>query len=132
VTQVYVDVTATAIDDEAAASDADALRALRYLVELGHSVSLVGESRGAEPDEIRRLGPPVAAVPLRPDEPAWYVTTDVDRCQGLSARVRTILVGAAPAPGSVRRCDTVARDLQAAVMEILASEVMEPTEGAAL
>lgn len=131
-TKVYVDVTATAVDEGASASDADALRAIRYLVELGHSVSLVGQSRGGEPDEIRRLGPPVAAVPLRPDQPAWYVTTEVDRCQGLSARIRTILVGAAPTPGSVRRCDTVARSLQAAVMEILASEVMEPTEGAAL
>ena len=134
-TQVYVDLAATSVDGEAGASDADALRAIRYLVELGHSVSLVGESRVAEPDEIRRLGPPVTEVPLRPDAPAWYVTTDVDRCHGMSARVRTILVGAAPAPGSVRRCDTVARDLHAAVMEILASEVMEPTaptEGAAL
>lgn len=130
-TQVYVDAGATALDAEAGAFDSDALRVIRYLVELGHAVALVGDDPTGIPDEFRRLGSVVATVPARPDAPAWYVTTDVERCQGMSARVRTVLVGAAPAPGSVRRCDTVARDLQAAVMEILAAEAMQASGSAA-
>ncbi|NJD29214.1 MAG: hypothetical protein FIA92_13070 [Chloroflexi bacterium] len=131
-TRVYVDVGATAVDGEAGASDEDAVRALRYLVELGHEVTLVGDDPVGIPPEIRQLASVVAIVPSRPDGPAWYVTTNVEHCRGMSARVRTVLVGAAPAPGSVRRCDGVARDLQAAVMEILAAEAMQPSTGATL
>jgi hypothetical protein len=133
VTRVYVDAGASALDGEAGASDPDGLRALRYLIELGHSVTIVGDDPTALAPELRRLGSAVVAtVPARPEGSAWYVTTDVDRCRGMSARIRTVLVGAAPAPGSVRRCDTVARDLQAAVMEILAAEAMQPSAGATL
>jgi hypothetical protein len=42
-----------------------------------------------------------------------------------------VLIGAAPPSGSVRRCDAVARDVQAAVMEILAAAAMPPKGGAA-
>jgi hypothetical protein len=127
VTRVYVDSAATAVDGESGASDEDAVRALRYLVELGHTITLVSGDPAGIPPAIRALGSVAAVVPSHPDGSAWYVTTDVESCRGKSARVRTVLLGAAPAPGSVRRCDTVARDLQAAVMEILASEAMQPS-----
>ena len=125
-TRIYVDLSATVVDGDAGALDEDAVRALRYLVELGHAITLVGDDPAGTRSELRQLGSIAAVVPSRPEGPAWYVTTDIDHCHGLSARIRTVLVGAAPAPGSVRRCDTVARDLQAAVMEILAAEVMQP------
>jgi len=68
----------------------------------------------------------VSAMPPRPRGPAWYLTSDIDRCRGASARLRTVLIGAAPPTGSVRRCDAVARDVQAAAMEILAEVAMPP------
>jgi hypothetical protein len=132
VTRVYVDVGATAAAGETGAADEDAQRAIRYLVELGHRVTLVSDDPAGIPPTLRGVGRVVAVVPSRPEGSAWYVTTDVDHCQGKSAKVRTILVGAVPAAGSVRRCDKVARDLQAAVMEILASEAMEPRTQATL
>jgi len=41
-----------------------------------------------------------------------------------------VLIGAAPPSGSVRRCDAVARDVQAAAMEILAAVAMPPRANA--
>ena len=66
----------------------------------------------------------VAEVPARPQAPAWYLTSDIERCRGSSAHLRTVLIGGAPPSGSVRRCDAVARDVQAAAMEILAAVAM--------
>jgi hypothetical protein len=68
----------------------------------------------------------VTEVPGRPPTPSWYLTTEVERCQGASAKLRTVLIGAAPPPGSIHRCDAVARDLQTAALELLASEAMPP------
>jgi hypothetical protein len=38
-----------------------------------------------------------------------------------------VLIGSPPPNGSVRRCDAVARDVQAAAMEILAADAMAPS-----
>jgi hypothetical protein len=86
---------------------------------------------GARPDaELEGVAAEVVrAVPSRPRAPAWYLTSDIDRCRGASARLRTVLIGATPPSGSVRRCDAVARDVQAAAMEILAQVAMPPTVG---
>jgi hypothetical protein len=137
VTDVYVDVAAASIDPGGASAsidpgwvpvaDPEAVRALRYLAEAGVRIVLVRPG-GPEPaEELRAVAEEVLrAVPERPPGPAWYLTSDIARCRGSSARLRTVLIGGAPTGGSVRRCDAVARDVQAAAMEILAADAMAP------
>lgn len=117
---------------EGGGADPAAVRSLGHLVEAGHELVLVDES-GTSATEvaalIRWLGSvasrTVPEVPARPEVPSWYLTGEVARCHGLTARVRSVLIGAAPPAASIHRCDSVARDVQAAVMEILASEAMQ-------
>jgi hypothetical protein len=131
VTEVYVDVAAASVEQGGSGegltlvADPEAVRALRYLAESGIKVVVV-TAGGPRPDE--ELGAVAAAVvsgvPPRPRGPSWYLTSDISRCKGSSASLRTVLIGAAPPSGSVRRCDAVARDVQAAAMEILAAVAM--------
>ncbi|HYN69432.1 MAG TPA: hypothetical protein VEX41_04405 [Candidatus Eisenbacteria bacterium] len=132
-TRIYLDPEAATIEGGGDRSpgggdtspDAGAVRALRYLVDAGHDVIVVAAAGQQLPSDLLEVArEAVTEVPEMHDVPAWYLTRDVERCTGLSARVRTVLIGAAPPSGSVRRCDTVARDVQAAVMEILAAEAM--------
>jgi hypothetical protein len=130
VTRVYLDPGTAAI--EGGAADPAAVRSLGHLVEAGHELVLVDEAGTSAADVatlIRWLGSvanrTVPEVPARPDVPSWYLTNDVARCHGLTARVHSVLIGAAPPPASIHRCDSVARDVQAAVMEILAAEAMQ-------
>jgi hypothetical protein len=137
VTEVYVDVAAAAPGGApgigspdappTAVADPEAVRALRYLAEAGVRVVLVRPDRLEPPEDLRAVAADVLpAVPARPRAPAWYLTSDIARCRGSSARLRTVLIGGAPPNGSVRRCDAVARDVQAAAMEILAADAMAP------
>jgi len=132
VTEVYVDVGAASI--EAAAPDGgvppfdpEAVRALRHLEDAGFRVFII-TAGGLEPAaDLREAASGVLErVPARPadGDQAWYLTSDIDRCRGSSARLRTVLIGGTPPGGSVRRCDAVARHVQAAAMEILAAEAM--------
>jgi len=140
VTEVYVDVAAAAMGGGSpgagsgdapgpAILDPEALRALRHLADAGVRVVVVRPDRLEPPDELRALAAEVLpAMPARPGAPAWYLTSDISRCQGSSARLRTVLIGGTPPNGSVRRCDAVARDVQAAAMEILAEVAMAPAQ----
>lgn len=126
-TRVYVDVAATSIDGDGNAVSLDplAVRSLALLAAADHEVLLVSDQ--AAPAALREVATGVVQdVPASPPSPAWYLTADVGRCHGASARLRTVLVGAAPPAGSIHRCDSVARDVQAAVFEVLASEAMPP------
>ncbi|HEY2915833.1 MAG TPA: hypothetical protein VGI98_01330 [Candidatus Limnocylindrales bacterium] len=128
-TRVYVDVEAAAIESSGVDPSLDpaAVRSLRFLAEAGNEVILVASSDTAVPAELRDAARSVVAeVPGRPPDQAWYLTSDVERCTGTSAKLRTVLVGAAPPSGSIHRCDGVARDLQAAALELLAREAMPP------
>ena len=128
-TTVYVDHDAIVEGSRSTSGpDEGSLRSLGFLREAGHEVILVVQP-GYEP------GPAPAgdwatidmgSVPLRPDHPAWYLTTEVDRCRGRSAHLRTVLIGLSPAAAAIHRCDTLARDVPAAVLEILAAEAMRP------
>jgi hypothetical protein len=143
VSEVYVDVAAAALgggapgagsgqgDLRVAIADPEALRALRYLADAGVRVVIVRPDRLEPPEDLLAVAADVlTAVPDRPRAPAWYLTSDISRCRGSSARLRTVLVGGAPPNGSVRRCDAVARDVQAAAMEILAADAMAPVHTA--
>src|SRR5207249_2414807 len=82
------------------------VRGLRYLADAGLRVVLVTGGSGEPPAELRGAASEVVAtVPVRPRGPAWYLTSDIARCQGASARLRTVLIGGTPPTGSVRRCD---------------------------
>ena len=128
-TDVYVDVGAASIGAGTAwAPDPEAVRALRYLTEAGVRVLLVRTGVAEPGEELRAVAADVVrAVPDRPRGPSWYLTSDIARCQGSSARLRTVLIGGPSPYGSVRRCDAVARDVQAAAMEILAADAMAPS-----
>jgi hypothetical protein len=131
VTRVYVDVEAAAIGGLGGLAgpslDSAALRSLQFLAEAGHEVIVVAVPGTEAPAELRAAASDVVTeVPVRPPTPSWYLTTEVERCQGASAKLRTVLIGAAPPPGSIHRCDAVARDLQTAALELLASEAMPP------
>ena len=123
-TYVYVDVAA-ASNSASSPADPDAVKALRHLAEAGVRIVLV-TAGGAQPDaELRAAAADVlTAVPEHSQGQSWYLTRDISRCQGSSAHLRTVLIGGTPPGGSVRRCDAVARDIQAAAMEILAADAM--------
>jgi hypothetical protein len=108
--------------------DLTALRSLDHLVDAGHELVLVADpplAPGAVADIPGALAEAaVTVVPMEPRTAAWYLTADADRCRGRSARLRTILVGRSPVPGAIHRCDSLARDVRAAVLEILAAEAM--------
>jgi len=129
VTRVYVDIEAAAIggSPESANLDPAALRSLAFLTEAGHEVIVVAAAETEPAAELRAVAHEVVnEVPVRPEASAWYLTTEVERCLGASAKLRTVLIGAAPPAGSIHRCDAVARDLQTAALELLASEAMPP------
>lgn len=122
-TRVYVDIDAF-VGPASADPDADDVRSLGYLEDAGHEVVLVGRA----PANDRALGPwaatAVPQAPLRPEAPAWYLTADVERSRGRTSRLRTVLIGGTPPAGAIHRPDGFARDVQAAVLEILAAEAM--------
>jgi len=137
VTEVFVDATAASMEQGGEprgvlTAEPEAVRALRYLADSGIRVVVV-TAWGTTPDaDLAGVAAEIVnAVPTRPRGPAWYLTSDVSHCQGATARLRTVLIGAAPPSGSVRRCDAVARDVQAAAMEILAAVAMPPRADAA-
>jgi hypothetical protein len=129
VTDVYVDVGAASIGSGPAwGPDPEAVRALRHLAEAGVRIVLVRTGVAEPGGELRDVAADVVrSVPDRPRGRSWYLTSDIVRCQGSSARLRTVLIGGPPPNGSVRRCDAVARDVQAAAMEILAADAMAPS-----
>lgn len=133
-TRIYLDPDAVTIEGGGSPEssehtpDAEAVRALGYLVDAGHAIVVVASGEGDLSAELRAVASEtVPEVPEGQDDAAWYLTRDVEHCRGLSARVRTVLIGGAPASGAIHRCDTLARDVQAAVMEILAAEAMPGT-----
>lgn len=132
-TEVYVDVAAASVEAAGAEpggpppADPEAIRALRYLAESGIRVVLVAADGARPGPELEGVAAEVLpAAPAHPHGPAWYLTSDISHCGGASARLRTVLIGGTPPGGSVRRCDSVARDVQAAAMEILAAVAMPP------
>jgi hypothetical protein len=136
VTEVYVDVAAASVEPAGVdgsgppSAEPEAVRALQYLADSGVRVVLVTSGEDGTPDAtaagelLEVASEVVTSVPAQPRGPAWYLTSDIARCGGATARLRTVLIGGAQPSGSVRRCDAVARDVQAAVMEILAAVAM--------
>ena len=111
--------------DAALASASDARGHIANLIDAGQRLTFVGSA----PDAVIAAFPDVARVeglPAEPERGSWFVTAEPARCAERPAGVRTLLigprVGRPPIPGP--RCDTEARDLAAAVLEILAYDAM--------
>jgi hypothetical protein len=103
-TDVYVDPSVAAMPDAASH--------LAHLIDTGHQVVFVGDC-------------PKAVVDALPAASSTRVVPS--RCGDVrQAGLKTLLVGPRPAPTAFpsRRCDTEARDLSTAVLEILSNEVM--------
>jgi hypothetical protein len=131
VTTVFIEASALLLEGGAPAdastsplqTGADA--ALGDLAEAGHHVIVVGAT-GSLPTAIRDIAPSVGPIPADLPEWAWLLTGELAGCSERRPRLRTILVGP-PGPqvgGPQVRCDVEARDLRAAVIEILAREAM--------
>jgi hypothetical protein len=65
-------------------------------------------------------------LPSAMDSDSWFVTADPESIRGRSDSPRTVLVGPKRAPGPLPlpRVDVEARDLSAAVIEILTRQAM--------
>jgi hypothetical protein len=129
---VYVDPGVVALEPERSDASGDpvtvpgAPEALGYLADALHEVVLLGY---AEVPRIEGLPADIrveAELPSHPDAGSWLITDDPDGCGRRAPGLRTILVGPRRAPTNrpTVRCDVEARDLGAAVMEILAREAM--------
>jgi hypothetical protein len=126
VSSVYVDLETLVPGGPGGGRNVDpaAVRSLGYLAEAGHDVVLVAPLETV-PEALAGVVASVSpAAPSEPPEAAWYLTIDVERCRGRSAKLHTVLVGTAAAPAAIHRCDALARDVRAAVLELLAAEAM--------
>jgi len=109
-----------------------ALDAITNLGDAGHDVVVLLSGAGRSPGRPQSLPPGLADLPSETDGPGvpssggWLVTTDLRRCEHRPPGVRSILVGPRrpPGPRPTAHCDLEARDLGAAVLEILAREAM--------
>lgn len=115
-TDIYLDPSAAAL--------ADAAAQLRHLTDTGHRVLVLGEL----PDSLAD-GPFVSAgdsLPATLPAGTWLVTADAEYCAERRPTMQTMLIGPKPAPSRrpAPRCDTEARDLAHAVLEILRHEAM--------
>jgi hypothetical protein len=133
--QVFLDSGVILVDEQSDDRRQEARRvlasgaadAVMLLVE-SHDVSVV-DATGVDPVAIEGLPPvPVLAeLPASFRAGAWYLTTDEAWCEGdRPSGLQSILVGPRrpPARRPTARCDLEARDLNAAVMEILVRETM--------
>lgn len=114
-TTIFVDASA------AFAPDADAN--LAHLPESGHDVVLIGGEAGPVADRAawrRRL----AALPDDPPRGSWYLTADPATCGDRRPGLRTVLIGPREEGPRPTRCDSTARDLRDAVLEILTADAM--------
>ena len=102
-----------------------AAEAVQLLLD-GHDVVVITDDSLADVTELGEV-PTAPAVPATFPHGSWYVTADGSWCEGdRPTGLRTILVGPKrpPARRPTLRCDIEARDVTAAVMEILVRETM--------
>jgi len=110
--------------DPSAAASADAAAQLRHLTDTGHRVLVLGELPetlvGAS---FVSVG---ATIPSAPPPGSWLITANAERCSDRRPHMQTMLLGPkpAPTPRPLPCCDTEARDLAHAVLEILRHEAM--------
>lgn len=114
-TTIYLEASAARLPDAA--------DRLAHLTEAGHDIVLVA------PADHPGVGLPLGRLSAMPPDPprgSWFVTADPGACGDRQPGLRTILIGPRDDVPRPTRCDTTARDLREAVLEILAADAMEP------
>jgi hypothetical protein len=114
---------ATIFFDASAASDPDVSERLAHLSEAGHRLVLVDD--GTHP--AAALPAWKGVVPALPDPAprgSWFLTADPATCGDRRPGLRTVLIGPREALPRPTRCDSTARDLRDAVLEILTADAM--------
>jgi hypothetical protein len=116
-TTVYVDGSVLA--------EPDAGTQLGHLQDAGQTVVLVGDRWPAGDETDAAHFDRLLAVPDSPAGGSWFMTADAEQCEERRSGFRTLLIGPRPeGPRPTVRCDYTARDVAAAVLEILATEAM--------
>lgn len=114
-TTIYVDSSVAAMPD--------ASSRLVHLTDAGQTVVLV-----AEPDHqaaaFETWTSRVDELPSDPPRGSWFLTADPGTCHDRQAGLTTLLIGPRDDSPRPTRCDLTARDLSAAVLEILARDAM--------
>jgi hypothetical protein len=122
---VMVQQTGLDLSGEAASPLPGAAEALGHLADTYELVVL----RDREPGVLEALDVPVRGASDLPPEAAhgsWLITDDPSSCLDRPPGLQTILVGPRRPPSNrpAPRCDVEARDLNAAVVEILTRQAM--------
>jgi hypothetical protein len=109
--------------DPVAAGTPDAANQLRHLTDTGHRVLILGDLPKPLADASIAAA---ASLPPTPPAGSWLLTANPELCANRRPPLQTMLVGPRPAPSPrpAPRCDADARDLAAAVLEILRREAM--------
>lgn len=112
--------------DSSSLRSPEAADRIAHLRDAGNRLFLVGELPPGL-DEALSLATRVAALPADPARGSWFVSADPASCAERRPGLRTLLIGprrtSAGAPQGPR-CDAQARDLAAAVLEILGRDAM--------
>ena len=109
--------------DTSAALTPDAATHLAHLPDSGHELVLVGADEPAAAD-LADWRQKVGALPDEPPRGSWYVTADPATCGDRRPGLRTVLIGPREEGPRPTRCDSTARDLRDAVLEILTADAM--------
>ncbi len=117
--------TGTDLPDQAVAPMPGAVEALEHLAD-SYELVVLGDPPRRVLDAFDVPVQGVADVPSGPAHGSWLITDDPTSCQQRPPGLKTILVGPRRAATNkpALRCDVEARDLNAAVVEILTREAM--------
>jgi hypothetical protein len=109
--------------DGSAALDPDVGDRLAHLADAGHKLVLVApDSHPAT--ALASWSERTPALPAQPPPGSWFLTADPATCGDRQAGLRTVLIGPRDSGHRPTRCDSTARDLREAVLEILAADAM--------
>jgi len=114
-TTIYVDASA--------AVTPDAATHLAHLPNSGHDLVLVGGDSAATA-ALASWRSRLPSLPGDPPRGSWYLTADPATCGDRRPGLRTVLIGPREEGPRPTRCDTTARDLRDAVLEILTADAM--------
>ena len=118
-----VGVVQTVYIDGSATLDPGLADRLAHLAGAGNELVLVAPA-GHPAATLPAWAGTVPAIPAEPARGSWYITADAATCRDRQPGLRTILVGPRSTGQSPTRCDTTARDLREAMLEILAADAM--------
>ena len=109
--------------DGSAALDPAILDRLAHLADAGHRLVLVAPADHPAAGATAWFDR-TASMPAEPPRGSWFLTADPATCHDRQPGLRTVLIGPRENGPRPTRCDTTARDLREAVLEILAADAM--------